>query len=95
MKIKVYKMNYRDDQTIGVIDKTGSFQQVLRSVFLDRQIGQVRRNNRATCMCGKYECIVNMYRCYFCGVWFCFECMKLHLGQSVQEYHKSKGNSEE
>ncbi|MFI3137197.1 MAG: hypothetical protein QX197_10520 [Methylococcaceae bacterium] len=35
------------------------------------------------CNCGKFPAWMFMYRCLYCGVWFCSDCAEHHFGFRV------------
>jgi hypothetical protein len=38
---------------------------------------------QVTCGCGRRVAIECMFRCYFCGIWFCPKCAKEHFGEEA------------
>lgn len=61
---------------------------------LTRQEGELRYTLDQRCSCGK--CLekdrqINLFRCFYCNVFFCADCMAGHLGESREAwYHKKK-----
>ncbi len=45
-----------------------------------------------TCPCGWARTITKMYKCLYCGVWFCKLCAEEHFGKTRKEYYKEKLN---
>lgn len=43
-----------------------------------------------TCRCGWERGITMMYRCLYCGEWFCELCAEKHFGKTREEYQKQK-----
>ena len=39
-----------------------------------------------TCICGRELVIQCMFRCLYCGEWFCARCAEIHFGKTVKEY---------
>lgn len=37
------------------------------------------------CGCNKLIALTEMYRCLYCGVWFCKACAEIHFGKQVPE----------
>ena len=35
-----------------------------------------------TCGCGKNIRLINAFKCFFCGLWFCHQCAKKHFSRS-------------
>ena len=38
------------------------------------------------CECGRHLHIRNMFRCLYCGCWFCQACAEVHFGKTRVEY---------
>lgn len=52
----------------------------LRST-IRQQLVEIQTTHAVTCSCGRGPLSVgNVWRCYFCGVWFCRKCAKAHFG---------------
>jgi hypothetical protein len=49
---------------------------------------------RIVCGCGSIRPIRFMYRCLYCGEYYCFTCAELHFGQTVKDYKKSQKGRE-
>lgn len=43
--------------------------------------GQVDSATTVTCGCGRCMAIECLFRCFFCGVWFCERCAREHFGE--------------
>jgi hypothetical protein len=55
-------------------------------VIMQRQFRELMNGNSAnvTCGCGRTLPVRFAYRCYFCGLWFCPGCARLHFGERPQ-----------
>ena len=40
------------------------------------------------CVCERFVLWQHMYRCLYCGIWFCKDCAEEHYGMTVEEYRK-------
>lgn len=38
-------------------------------------------SSTVTCGCGRRMAIECLFRCFFCGVWFCGKCAREHFGE--------------
>ena len=66
-----------------------------KQAILKEQWGQVFEHPASgeitmTCECGMKRHWSLMYRCYYCGQWFCDSCAPSHFGMSFREYHATK-----
>lgn len=55
---------------------------------LKRQGLEVKKGKEITCRCKKTFPIQDMYRCLYCGVYFCLDCAEKHFGRTREEYDK-------
>jgi len=39
-----------------------------------------------TCECGRCRPMLRMFRCLYCGCWFCQACAEVHFGKTRKEY---------
>ena len=46
-----------------------------------------------TCPCGTKRAVTLMYKCLYCGVWFCEWCAEAHFGKTREEYRKEKAHN--
>lgn len=49
------------------------------------KIGTPIRHIKIRCGCNKLVGWMYMYRCLYCGIWFCKDCAQLHFGKRVAE----------
>jgi len=49
-----------------------------RKVIL-KQLRQIDISQKMSCECGKHVSIVHMYRCFYCGQFYCPQCAKEHF----------------
>jgi hypothetical protein len=47
-----------------------------------------------TCGCGVRRPIRFMFRCYFCGEFYCQDCAAIHFGQNREDYLKNEAELE-
>lgn len=40
------------------------------------------------CGCNRLVVWMHMYRCLYCGIWFCVDCAEIHFGKSRPEPFK-------
>lgn len=40
-------------------------------------------HSKIRCVCMKLVSFKNMYKCLYCGIWFCKECAELHFGDEL------------
>ena len=76
------------------VSKLTSEERVARRVFAREQIQILCRVDcmaviKITCSCGKRRVWWNMYRCLYCGVFYCKECAQFHFGMRVQEFKEA------
>lgn len=43
-----------------------------------------------TCECGRCRPMLRMFRCLYCGCWFCQECAEAHFGKTREQYAAEK-----
>lgn len=58
--------------------------------FMYKQIRQSMRESTVTCGCGNRQPLRYMFRCYYCGVFFCHKCAGEHFGKTREEYYAGK-----
>lgn len=59
----------------------------LQKVFaINRQLRLFKRSEKADCMCGKMLHSYQMFRCLYCGEWYCQPCAEKHFGKTRKEY---------
>jgi hypothetical protein len=39
-----------------------------------------------TCECGKKRALLRMFRCLYCGCFFCQACAEIHFGKTREQY---------
>jgi hypothetical protein len=55
------------------------------------QLTAMRKRTPVVCRCGRefdFTVYWKMYRCYYCGVFFCEKCAAEHFGQSREDYNR-------
>ncbi len=53
-----------------------------RRSFMRRQLHQVLDRQPVTCACCEKDFeILHVYRCYYCGLYFCGDCAGQHFGK--------------
>lgn len=53
------------------------------------QLMEAVHGDPVTCSCGKVSApCYKLYRCYYCGVWFCDSCAAEHFGKTREEHNK-------
>lgn len=57
-----------------------------RALFA-RQWQQAKRGS-VECECERVVQIRFMYRCLYCGIWFCQQCAEIHFGKTREEWAK-------
>lgn len=75
-----------------LISKKHGIQNIGQMELMEQQIRESKDNPGSVikCGCGKKQPMRFMYRCYYCGVFFCFTCAADHFGQTRQEYYDQK-----
>ncbi len=57
----------------------------LREIMMEQikhiAVARPEQQIKLTCICGKRVVVWMMYRCLFCGIFFCKECAEVHFGQ--------------
>ena len=54
-----------------------------------KQFTQAFKNKPVVCKCGLATTwAFKLYRCYYCGVFFCDKCAAEHFGQSREDYNR-------
>lgn len=41
---------------------------------------------RVTCLCDRVILIRFMFRCLYCGLWFCQPCAEVHFGKTREQW---------
>ena len=59
-------------------------------VHMHKQFLQVYQNHAIECVCGLKFRVDEMYRCLYCGEWFCTECAEAHFGKTRAEYDNDR-----
>lgn len=59
-----------------------------KRTLIREQLDAIGTGTNLKCACGKNFPVVRMYRCLYCGVWFCVTCAELHFGQTRAEYRE-------
>lgn len=49
---------------------------------------------KVTCFCGLCAPLRFMYRCLYCGEFYCLQCAVTHFGKTREEYLKEKGEKQ-
>jgi hypothetical protein len=58
-----------------------------QALALKEQLRDAFETGAVNCpTCGTRRGIEIVYRCLYCGFWFCFECAEKHFGQTFQEH---------
>lgn len=61
----------------------------INRVLSRAQLMAVRKEQDVTCKCGKVTGPVwKLYRCYYCGIFFCDRCAAEHFGQTREEHSR-------
>ena len=59
-----------------------------RRALLNRQIKSAMAGEKVKCgKCHRALRIVSVYKCLYCGVWFCARCAEQHFGMTRTAYH--------
>lgn len=48
-------------------------------IIVIKQSREVLRTNTITCPCGANKILIYMYKCLYCGIFFCKKCAKEHF----------------
>jgi hypothetical protein len=59
-----------------------------KRALIRRQLDAVTGDSAIECACKRYFPAARMYRCLYCGVWFCATCAEVHFGQTRAEYRE-------
>jgi|GEM_PF-2517759 len=46
--------------------------------------------SQVKCRCGHKAPVYAMYRCYYCGEFYCEKCAPIHYGKTREEYKKEQ-----
>lgn len=60
-----------------------------KNVTVARQFRQAREGRDIVCGCGKPIQLLWMYRCFYCGEYYCAQCAPEHFGKTKEEYLKN------
>lgn len=66
----------------------------IKRAFVRRQTQEAMDTAHVHCGCGKLRPTWLMYRCYYCGEFYCEPCAPEHFGKSREEYYKEKEDEE-
>jgi hypothetical protein len=47
--------------------------------FLRKQLVEIRDTKNVTCTCGHNVWQTLAFRCFYCGLWFCSPCARVHF----------------
>lgn len=56
---------------------------------LVRQHVAVCKDNSCYCECGSKRSVSLMFKCLYCGAFFCQSCAEIHFGMTRKEYNKT------
>lgn len=76
---------------MAFLSKYGSTNPELHDL-MEEQLRESKDNAgcAVTCPCGTKAPMRFMFRCYYCGVWYCFKCAAVHFGMTREEYYQKK-----
>lgn len=57
-----------------------------------RQARQLTRGEKTDCMCGGSFHAHQLFRCLYCGEWYCLPCAEKHFGLTRKQYEEEKRN---
>ena len=52
------------------------------------------RTTKVTCGCRRIISIIFMFKCFYCGEYYCDECAPHHFGKTREEYRKEEALTE-
>ena len=55
-----------------------------------KQLIELLRTGLTTCSCGRRRELRWLYRCLYCGEWYCHFCAERHFGKTVAEHKAEK-----
>lgn len=60
--------------------------------FISYQQGLAKKPypTRIVCGCGNIRPIRFLYRCLYCGEYYCYQCAEVHFGKTVKQYNEEK-----
>jgi len=74
-------------------EKAAFVAQQLRETVTQELAGVTVRMATITCRCGRERSLIYMYRCLYCGEWFCTQCAEDHFGKTVAEYREEQAHN--
>lgn len=54
--------------------------------FFREQLDAALAETGVPCECGNSYPLRSMYRCLYCGIWFCERCAEIHFGKTKAQY---------
>lgn len=88
-----------DELPVYVSTATKEERQNKRVCFME-QLKQLNRCDKFPCVklpcagCKKRVTMYKMYRCLYCGVWYCKECAEHHFGMRVPTWQEDNANEQ-
>jgi hypothetical protein len=65
-----------------------------KAIRLQKQWNNIHDNGAAECSgCGWHRGVSLLFRCLYCGEWFCGSCAEIHFGQTINEWVKKKSRN--
>lgn len=66
-------------------DKTVKWRNTQIQLILDQEKDEVpAKYIKIRCGCNKFISWMFMYKCLYCGVWFCKDCAEQHFGFAIE-----------
>lgn len=63
----------------------------LKAKIVRAQFKEIQNTNSITCGCGHNVPVRFMYKCLYCGEWYCKTCAEEHFGETIKEANKERG----
>ena len=72
------------------VTKATFIQQQVRETVQQEKAGVTVRTATMTCGCGTKRGVLLMYKCLYCGEWYCTVCAEQHFGKTIKQYREDK-----
>lgn len=59
-----------------------------KTLFMQHK--QMAQHALVQCVCGRRKTIMQMFKCYYCGLVFCPVCAPEHFGETVEDHRERR-----
>lgn len=85
-EIQDYHRRWHDEDVLESVGRHS----IACTAHIGKRLDEVRKSKesgQAACReCGRVRDLWDLYRCYYCGQWYCDDCGADHFGQTREDY---------